>query len=118
MYTYKAVVFDVHDGDTFKAKIDLGFSVGVEETFRMLGINAPELKGETIEQAKKSRDFLRATILNKAVIIESSKPEKRITQEKYGRYLANVFLINEDQTTTSVNALMVRNGFAVPFMVE
>lgn len=120
LYEYKAIVKDVHDGDTFKASIDLGFTVSVDLDFRMWGINAPELKGSTKDTATKSRDELRKLILNKEVFITSIKPSSKMKTEKYGRYLAKVFIdVNGDQTNMfDVNKYMVDNGLAVEYMIE
>ena len=117
MYQYFATVTDVHDGDTFKATVDLGFTVKAEQTFRMFGINAPELKGETKEIAIQSRDELRRLILGKKVIIKSYRPDASLKQEKYGRYLAKVTVeINDSQY--DVNNHMIRIGFAVSYMAD
>lgn len=45
MYTYKATVTSVYDGDTFNATVDLGFNISINETFRLFGLNAPEVRG-------------------------------------------------------------------------
>ena len=118
MYEYNAKVTSVHDGDTFKATVDLGFSVFVEQTFRMQGINAPELKAPTLLSGTASRDKLRELILDKEIIIKSFKPESSLKQEKYGRYLAMVYIFDEYSRRFSLNAnkLMIDGGFAVPYM--
>jgi micrococcal nuclease len=117
MYEYKAKVTDVHDGDTFKATVDLGFSTYAEQTFRMQGINAPELKGNTMQAGIVSRDKLRELIMGKDIIIKSFKPKTSLKQEKYGRYLARVYLENEQNKTFffDVNTEMI--GGAVAYMV-
>lgn len=40
---YPAVVADVHDGDTMKLDIDMGFGLTMHLSCRIFGINAPEL---------------------------------------------------------------------------
>ena len=42
MYTYKAKLLRVVDGDTCDAQIDLGFDVSVKKRIRFAGLNAPE----------------------------------------------------------------------------
>lgn len=120
MYEYNAKVTAVHDGDTFKATVDLGFSVLVEQTFRMQGINAPELKGMTMKAGLESRDKLRELILGKEIIIKSFKPDTSLKQEKYGRYLARVYIFDEYSRRFSfdVNTEMIVQGLAVPYMVD
>lgn len=91
MYTYKATVTSVYDGDTFNATVDLGFNISVNETFRIFGLNAPEVRGTEKELGKISRDRLRERILNREITIKTYKDSK----EKYGRYLAEIFIGEE-----------------------
>ena len=51
MYDYHGKVIDVYDGDTCTILVDLGFRVQFEIKVRLLGINAPELKGVKIGRA-------------------------------------------------------------------
>lgn len=89
MYTYKAFVKDVYDGDTITVDIDLGFGIFYkDQKIRFARINAPEIRGEERERGLKSRDRLRELILDKYVILKTHKDEK----EKYGRYVADIFL--------------------------
>jgi micrococcal nuclease len=109
MYEYRATINSVYDGDTVTATIYLGFLVTVTEKFRLLGINAPELKkGDNREAGKAARDYLASLIEGKEVIMRTEK-----TQEKYGRWLSTILLDGVD-----INAEMVKAGHAVPFMVE
>lgn len=110
LYHYRAVVIDVHDGDTVTVDVDLGFHVWVRhEHIRLAGIDAPELKGVTYAQGEASGNFLRDLVLNKQVIIETIKaPDGADKQEKYGRYLGVIWLDG-----TNVNELLVAKGYAV-----
>jgi endonuclease YncB( thermonuclease family) len=94
------VVTSCHDGDTFKATVNLGFNVQINETFRLHGIDAPELSRGGIP----SRDYLSSLILNKDVSIFV------IGKEKYGRWLARVTLGEKD-----ISTLMLENSKAVPY---
>jgi micrococcal nuclease len=103
MYEYKAIVTEVYDGDTITANVDLGFNISIEEKFRLLNINSPELKGTEKADGLISRDRLREKILNKEVIIKTSKDKK----EKYGRYLAEIYLGSEN-----INEWLIVEGLA------
>ena len=108
MYTYKAAVIAVTDGDTIVVDIDLGFGVWLrKQSIRMANINAPELKGSTIEAANKSKEFLKSLILNKWVTIRTEKDSK----EKYGRWLGTV-LTEEDKNLIDINHKMITDGYA------
>ena len=56
LYTYKANVTAVYDGDTCTVDIDLGLHTWVRnEKIRLYGINAPEIRG--IECGSGSRTY-------------------------------------------------------------
>ena len=72
LYTYKAIVSDVYDGDSCTVDIDLGFGIwarGVK--LRLANIDTPELRGENREQGKQVRDYVRNLILNKQVVVKN-----------------------------------------------
>lgn len=96
---YKTFGFcvDVHDGDTCKvvfANPD-NSEVFYKWTIRMMGYDAPELKGETKASAIVVRDLLKGKVLDKCVYVEC------LGLDKYGRLLANLYEV--DQTTGNVD---------------
>jgi micrococcal nuclease len=110
LYHYRAVVRSVYDGDTCTVDIDLGLSMWIhEEKLRLYRINAPELRGPEREAGLRSRDFLREHIEGKQVFIQTIKDRR----EKYGRYLAEIWLEGEDGEWINVNDLMVERNMAV-----
>jgi len=52
LYTYKARVLRVLDGDTIEAVIDLGFGITITQTLRLRGIDCPELVSKEGKEAK------------------------------------------------------------------
>jgi micrococcal nuclease len=110
LYHYKARVRSVYDGDTCRVDIDLGLKTWVsDEPVRLYRINAPELRGDEREQGLLARDFLRALIEGREVFIETVKDQR----EKYGRYLADIWLEQSDGTWMNVNDALVIAGHAV-----
>lgn len=106
-YNYKALVTRIIDGDTVAATIQFGLELqSNKQILRLKGINAPELKGETKNQAIASREYLSSLILNKEVAITTYKPRPK---DKYGRYLAEIFLLDTGQ---SVNKMLIEGGYA------
>lgn len=103
---YNIHVIKVHDGDTFNAKINLGFNISIETNVRLSGINAPELS--TGKKGKASTDRLKLLIEGKDVVLMTNPKRER---EKYGRILGYVMI-----GTTNINDLMVSEGLAVKFM--
>jgi micrococcal nuclease len=91
------IVTRVIDGDTFEARVDLGFRVYSIQKFRLMGIDAPE-------HDDKATEYLKSKILNKIVLIESLKADS------FGRWLCNVVIPGQGKT---INAQAVEDGFAV-----
>lgn len=95
-YTYTAHVISVYDGDTIRVDIDLGFGVWLHnQTLRLYGINAPEVRGKERPAGLRTRDALRAKINGKQIKIRTHKDKKG----KYGRWLADVFFDSEHLNT-------------------
>lgn len=110
MYEYKAMVKEVYDGDTVTVDIDLGLNTWLrDQKLRLLGVNAPELKGDSRTEGMKARDFLSAQVLGKEVTIKTHKDRT----EKFGRWLA-ILMVGE----LNVNQLMLDNGYAVEYMLN
>lgn len=103
MYEYEATVVSIHDGDTLRADVDLGFDTWRgNEPFRLIGIQAPELGKPG---GRESRDWLRDLLpLGTTVRIVTEKDRT----EKYGRYLATIF-----KGELNVNDALVDAGHAV-----
>jgi micrococcal nuclease len=116
MYTYKAIVVEVHDGDTLTADVDLGFGVWLKnQKVRLAKINAPELKGATAVAGAAARDRLAQLVLNKSVTINTNHDQK----EKFGRWLATIIVDRNTSGTKQllhslidVNATLIAEGHA------
>ncbi len=107
MYEYRAEVRSVYDGDTIRADINLGFGVVLEnQKLRLLGINTPEIRGDSREHGLMARDALRDKIEGMTVTVRTHKD----SQGKYGRWLAVVYLGEEN-----VNEWLLNHGFATKY---
>ena len=98
-YTYMAKldskrgINSVYDGDTIsKLEVDLGFSIKYINSFRIMGIDTPELRTKSkIEKIKgyQAREMLRLMIGENQIAIRS------ITKKgtgKYGRLLGELYI--------------------------
>jgi len=104
LYTYRAFVRKVYDGDTVTVDVDLGWSVVLKaQKIRLVRINAPEVRGEQRTEGLKSRDALRDKIGNKWVKIKTEKDKKG----KFGRWLGEIWLEDE-----CVNDWLLKEGHA------
>lgn len=112
MYTYKAIVRSVYDGDTFRADLKLGFGIedkgskGKGRSFRLYGINTPEVRGVEKEEGKRVRDYVRTILKKGSTIVVHSL---RDASGKYGRYLAIVYT---EALEESLNDHLVAKGMA------
>lgn len=108
MYEYRGLVEKVHDGDTVTVAVDLGLEISHRITLRVKGINAPELPTPA---GKISQGFLAGLILGKTVLLRTVKDRT----EKYGRYLADLAVLNGDACGEWIGKLMVDSNNAVPW---
>ena len=92
-------VVEVSDGDTFK--------LSDEKTFRLYGVNAPEVKEPFYEEAKT---FTQNLVLGKEISIEQ---EANYEVDKFGRELGYVFVDG-----VNLNIELVRNGLARVILYE
>ena len=108
-YYYDAVVNNVVDGDTIDVTIDLGFNIFTNMRLRLNGIDTKETNSKIAEErelAKRAKQLVIDRTLNKKVLLKTYKPDK------YGRYLADVFV---DINAESINTVLVNEGLAVPY---
>jgi micrococcal nuclease len=115
LYVYKARVVSVYDGDTCTVNIDLGLHTWIhEEKIRLARINAPEIRGEERQQGLLSRDYLRQLILDRDIILQTIKDNK----EKYGRYLGEIWALDDNGEYYNVNDKLVSEGYAIYFQYD
>lgn len=113
MYTYKAKLMRVVDGDTVDAEIDLGFGVFMKQRVRLYGINTPESRTRDLEEKERGlaakarltellgKEFIIETILNK--------------RGKFGRILGTLHVTQEDGSSMNINQTLVNEGHAVEY---
>jgi len=88
-------------------RVDLGFYIFMENEhfrFRILGMNAPELKGASKEAGEESKDYLKQLLEGQDVIIRTEKTDS------FGRWLATISYNDMD-----IAALMISQGLANPY---
>jgi endonuclease YncB( thermonuclease family) len=114
LYTYRAVVEEVIDGDTLRVEIDCGFRVWVRQKLRLRGIDAPEMPGAAGRRAKAFVE--RALSAVPFVVLTTTRPDK------YDRYLSDLFYLpgaTDPQTVLNegqfLNQQLLDEGLAVRF---
>lgn len=106
---YAARLLTVVDGDTVDLEIGLGLDVYVRRRARLAGIDAPELTDPApIERARAhlAKHRLGALLADRPLHVVSGRPDK------YGRLLATIYA---GTSTTSANAILLREGLARPY---
>jgi len=114
LYYYRAKVISVYDGDTITVMLDMGLNQFTKIKVRLVGINTPEIRTKDLDEKKRgyqARDYLREQILDKQVIIHTTK------KGKYGRWLGIVWLMEDDNDTIqkSINENLILKGHATRY---
>lgn len=116
MYTYKAKVLSVYDGDTITCLLDLGFNIHVKEKFRLYGIDTPEIRTKDLNEKKegyKAKNRLLELVENKLIYI------KVLKKGKFGRWVSKIYLTENDcLEDNTVNQQLIDEGLAKPFMID
>lgn len=108
-YVRHAIVRKVVDGDTIDLLVDLGCDVALKMRCRLNGVNAPE---KNTPEGKAALAWMKEQLpVGNEVVVQTIKDKK----EKYGRYLAEVFLPEQEQ---SLNETLLQNGYGKEYHGE
>jgi micrococcal nuclease len=106
-WIFSPVSWRVYDGDTIlDLVLDLGFGVRIEIKTRLLGINAPEVRGPEKKKGLETKLFL-GHAMDEAFLRKSLRVESHNKSGKFGRWLVTVW-----DGDVNLNELMVKNGLA------
>lgn len=109
-YVYRGNVISNYDGDTLIANLDLGMGIKMRAVCRLLGLDAPEMRGgsdasKAAARASKQRLQELLTAPDNGLVFHSTeKPDK------YGRLLVNIW-----KDGVCVNDVMLLEGHARPY---
>ena len=105
-YTYSASLDRIIDGDTIEATIDLGHSVFMKRTLRLLGYDSPEIRTRDDQEkvaGLEAKKFLES-ILTKNLVVRTVK------KDSFGRWLSEVWYQSADEWV-SVSESMIKHGY-------
>ena len=113
-YIYRGKLERVVDGDTIDALIDVGFDVWVKKRIRYKGIDTWESRTRNLEEKKLG---LAAKARNKQLLEEVSSKSgyfrlKSYGVGKYGRVLADIFIMDANGVQINVNQALITEGHA------
>lgn len=104
--TRKAIIIQVHDGDTLDAEVDLGYNIKTKIRIRLARINAPEIFGDEKPKGLISKKFVEDNFFNKEVqLIDSGL-------DSFRRNLAEVY-VNFNGSQENLSDLMVTQKLAI-----
>tara|TARA_R100001463_G_scaffold55202_1_gene106599 strand:+ start:669 stop:1073 length:405 start_codon:yes stop_codon:yes gene_type:complete len=110
MYTYKAKLDRVVDGDTIDANINLGFDITIHKRIRLTGIDTPESRTRDLEEKARG-------LASKARLIELLGEGNFILESrevgKFGRVLGTIYTVAEE--SININDKLVEEGYAVEY---
>lgn len=112
VYEYVIANPRIIDGDTIECDVGLGFGMWKRETFRLYGINTPEIRGDDKVAGYAAKDYLQKYIENSDETVIRTIKDK---QGKYGRYLA-IIICTRGDIKYNVNDLLLEFGYAVEYM--
>ena len=113
-YIYKAKLDRVVDGDTVDALIDVGFEIWFKKRIRFKGVDTWESRTRNLEEKALG---LKAKARTKELLEKVSSKSgyfriKSYGLGKYGRVLADVFIMDKDGKQWNVNKTLISEGHA------
>ena len=113
-YIYRAKLDRVVDGDTVDALIDVGFDIWFKKRIRFKGLDTWESRTRNLEEKALG---LKAKARTKELLEKVSSKSgyfriKSYGLGKYGRVLAEVFVMDKDGKQWNVNETLISEGHA------
>ena len=106
MYHYRAKLIRVIDGDTVVLEIDVGFHMTTKQHIRLLGIDAPEKRGESKEAGMLAKEHLIKLLEGIDILIVYTEKS-----DSFGRWLGTLYTEGHD-----INQAMIDDGHAVKYV--
>src|SRR3989338_2657417 len=88
LFTYKAEVKRIIDGDPLIARVSLNFRMFITQKFRLRGIDCPEIN---TPEGKRAKRFVEERLNGLDFIVIKTHKD---TTDKYERYLADIFYLS------------------------
>ena len=113
-YIYRAKLDRVVDGDTVDALIDVGFDIWFKKRIRFKGVDTWESRTRNLEEKAMG---LKAKARTKELLEKVSSKSgyfriKSYGLGKYGRVLADIFIVDKDGKQWNVNKTLISEGHA------
>ena len=113
-YIYRAKLDRVVDGDTVDTLIDVGFNIWFKKRIRFMGLDTWESRTRDLEE-KKLGKLAKERTRQLLEDVSSKSGYFRVKSHglgKYGRVLADVFIMDKDGKQWNVNETLIAEGHA------
>lgn len=120
-FIYAATLWRIVDGDTYELMVDLGCSVWVKLTVRLLGVNTPETKGATREAGLQAKEAARQWFADHHSLVIELRKEPKDRVDSFRRYLALIYgtpVGGTDDHQNSLSEFLLATHNAVLFRPE
>ena len=115
MYTYKATLIRVINGDTLDIEIDLGFDIVIKQRLKLYGIDTPDSRSTDVNIKQKGLDVKQRLM---DLLTKEFKVETMLNKRgKYGRILGNIYVTDNKSNEICINELLVSEGLAVRYNI-
>jgi len=115
MYTYKAKLVRVINGDTLDIEIDLGFDIIIKQRLKLFGINTPDSKSTDVDTKQKGLDVKQRLM---DLLTKEFKVETMLNKRgKYGRILGKIYVTSNSGSEVCINELLVEEGLATRYNI-
>jgi len=115
MYTYKAKLVRVINGDTLDINIDLGFDIIIKQRLKLFGIDTPDSRSKNVETKQQGLDVKQRLI---GLLTKEFKVETMLNKRgKYGRILGKIYIVDEKDNEVCINELLVNEGLATRYNI-
>ena len=113
-YIYRGKLDRVVDGDTIDALIDVGFDIWFKKRIRFMGVDTWESRTRNLEEKKLG---LAAKARTKELLekVSAKSGYFRIKSHgvgKYGRVLAEIFIMDDKGKQWNINKTLITEGHA------
>lgn len=113
MHEFAAKVKRIIDGDTLVLWLDRSFGDWSVKTLRLYGINTPETRGPERPEGLRVKRIVAERLRGRRIMVRTIKTKKGADKQgKYGRYLAQIDYLADDETWHNLNRELVKEGLA------